>query len=156
MRERVDVSAVQGSTRFSASGAMNYPEGEMKFIWDGRGTRGPSASCRFTDDAVCISPSRIFRSLLGWPELVLPRGKIERVERMFWGRYRFRVNDQLLDGACFQPISTRRKFLAGLEALQIPVVQIERREKLRFERRTLWNQVRWGGRLHRRHLKAND
>jgi hypothetical protein len=157
-RKLANVSGVHRRARFSATGAMNYPEGEMKFIWDGRGTRGPSASCRFTDEEIRMSPIKVFRTLLGWPELVLPRQEIELVEQLFLGRYRFRVTDHLLDGACFRSTgdAARREFLAGLEAWQIPIVQIDRREKFRFERRTLWNQVRWGGRLRRRHQRTAD
>lgn len=157
MKERPNVGAVEGLDRFTASGAMNYPDGAMKFIWDGRGTRGPSASCEFAEDGVRIRPVKPIRSVVDWPELLLPREEIELVERVFFGRYRFRVTSPQLNGACFRPTGNARgRFLAGLEALQIPVVQTDSREKLRFERHTLWNQVRWGGRLRRRHQQTTD
>ena len=149
------MGAVQGWERFTARGAMNYPEGEMKFPWDGLGTRGRTATCQFTEEAVRITLSKWVR-FGGWPELVLPREEIEVVERMFVG-YRFRCIDPLLDGACFTPIGSRDRFLAGLKALRIPVVQVDWREKLRFEGRVFWNASHRGGRpLWRKRERTTD
>lgn len=88
--------------------------------------------------------------MLGWPELVLPRNKIREVEKVFFGRYRFRLDSELLDGACFRPIGGKHAFVSALEQLKIPIVNLSWTDKLAFELRTTWNQMRWGGRLRRR------
>ena len=100
---------------------MTYPEGEMRYIWEGRGTRGSAADCLITAEEIRLRPKKVFRAVLGWPELVLARENIRAVERMFFGGYRFRSDSKLLDGACFQPIGRGQAFLAALNTLGIPV-----------------------------------
>jgi hypothetical protein len=134
---------------------MNYPEGEMRYIWEGRGTRGPSAECLITAEEIRLRPKKVFRVVQGWPELVLARKDIRAAERMF-SRYRFRGDNKLLDGACFRPTGGRQAFLIALDTLGIPVRQVSWRDKLAFEWRTIWNQMRWGGRLRRRHWKREQ
>jgi hypothetical protein len=128
---------------------MTYPEGEMEYIWEGRGSRGPAARCLVTEDGIRMRLKRMFRILTNMPELVLPRGEIRAAEVMFSGRYRFRSDNSLLDGACFRPTGGGQAFRAALDALGIPVRRASVKEKLAFERRVLWNQMRWGGRLRR-------
>jgi hypothetical protein len=141
---------------FRGTGSMNYPEGEMRYIWDGRGTAGASAECFITGDGIRLRPRRAVRWSLGWPELVLPREEILGVERMFFGRNRFRSVSKALDGACFRPIGSAKEFLAALQRMGIPFSTPSRQEKLAFELRTNWNQMRWGGRLRRRHWKREQ
>jgi len=135
---------------------MNYPEGEMRYVWEGRGSRGPSADCLITADEIRLRPKRVFRAVLGYPELVLARKDIRATERMFFGRYRFRSDSKLLDAACFRPIGGREAFLTALDTLGIPVRRVSRKDKLAFELKTFWNQMRWGGRLRRRHWKREQ
>jgi hypothetical protein len=136
---------------------MNYPEGEMKFVSDGRGTRGPSAECRISETEIRLRPIRVFRAVIGWPELVLRVKDVRGVETMFFGRYRFRSNNQLIDGACFRPIDPAKSTLvAALDVIGIPSLQSSTREKLFFELRTIRNQIRWGGRGRRRHWKREQ
>lgn len=125
---------------------MTYPEGALEFKWDGRGTTGPSAACSITSAEVRLKPKAAFRRFLGWPELVLPRPQIRRVERVLFGRYRFRLDNDRLDGACFRPIGSEQAFLSALSQLMIPITKLPRRQSLAFELRMAWNQVRWGGR----------
>lgn len=134
---------------------MNYPEGEMRYVWEGRGTRG-AADCLITEDEIRLRPKEVFRAVLGWPELVLAREDIREAERMFSGRYRFGSDSKLLDGACFRPIGRAQAFLAALDTLGIPVRRVSRKDKLALELRTIWNQMRWGGRLRRRHWKREQ
>ncbi len=138
---------------FRGSGSMNYPEAEMRFIWDGRGTVGASADCIISHEGIRLRPKKLIRSLQGWPELVLPLEEIRGVERMFFGRYRFRCDCEALDGACFRPIGSKDAFLAAVQRLRIPIIHPSKRDRVAFERRTVWNQMRWGGRLRRRHWK---
>ncbi len=130
---------------------MAYPEGEMQYIWDGRGTRGPSADCVITADEIRLQPKKVIGLVFGLPELELPRKEIRGVEALFLSNYRFRLRSELLDGACFRPIGSKQAFLAALNQLNIPVIQLSRTDKLALELRTFWNQMRWGGRLRRRH-----
>ena len=132
---------------------MTYPEGAMAYLWDGRGTTGPSADCVIASTEVRLAPKKAFSSFLGWPEVVLPRAEIREAEEVFFGRYRFRLTDILLDGACFRPIGSKRGFLDALNMLRIPIAQPSTTEKLAFELKTTWNQMRWGGRRGRRHWR---
>jgi hypothetical protein len=131
------------------SGSMNYPEGQMKYIWDGRGTRGPSAHCSLNEAEVRIAPLRVFERVLGWPDIVVRRQEIRHAERLFAGRIRFRSSNTMLDGACFRPYGSSQEFAIALADLGIAVEQPSWRTRLRAEVRMLWNQVRWGGRLRR-------
>jgi hypothetical protein len=70
----------------------------------------------------------------------LPRAEIREAEEVFFGRYRFRLTDILLDGACFRPIGSKRGFLDALNMLRIPIAQPSTTEKLAFELKTTWNQ----------------
>lgn len=126
---------------------MTYPKGEMRQVWDGRGTRGPSADCVVTPSDIQLRPKKAIKAFLGWPELVLPRNDIRGVEEGFLGRYRFRLDNAVLDGACFRPIGSKHAFLTALDQLKIPIIQISWTAKLALELMTFWNQVRWGGRL---------
>jgi len=128
----------------------------MRYIWEGRGTAGSAADCLITADQIRLRPKKMFRAVLGWPELVLSREDIRAVERMFFGCYRFRSDNKLLDGACFQPIGGGRPFPAALNTLGILVRRPSWTEKLAFELTTIWNQMRWGGRLRRRHWKREQ
>lgn len=138
---------------FSGRGGMTYPEGRMKFIWDGRGITGVlSARCRMTADSVVLTPNQLYQRVFGWPELTLPREELASVEELFFGNYRFRSHDGLLDGACFRPIGSKKAFLTALSNAGIPVVSLSWTQRLRAELRIAWNQMRWGGQLRRRHL----
>jgi len=129
---------------------MNYPEGELQYIWDGRGTVGASAECAITRGEVRLQPRKAIRTSLGWPAFVLPREEVRGVERMLFGRYRFRRDSEVLDGACFRPIGSKDAFLAALRQVGIPIKDRPLSDKLAFEFRRDWNQMRWGGRLRRR------
>jgi len=135
---------------------MNYPDGEMRYIWEGRGSRGPSADCLITADEIRLRPKKVFRSLLGYPELVFAPADVRAAEAMFFGRCCFRSDSKLLDGACFRPIGGRQSFLTALNTLGIQVTPVASKEKLVFELRTFWKQMRWGGRLRRRHWKREQ
>jgi hypothetical protein len=141
---------------FRGTGSMNYPEGEMQYVWEGRGTAGSSADCLITADEIRLRPKKVFRAVQGWPEFVLKRDDIREVERMFFGRCRFRSERTAVDGACFRPIGGRQAFLAALDTLGIPVIEASTRDKVAFERRITWNQMRWGGRLRRRRWKRDQ
>ena len=101
---------------------MNYPEGEMRYIWDGRGTVGVSAECAITRGEIRLRPKKAIRESLGWPELALPRKEVRGVERMLFGRYRFRSDREVLDGACFRPIGSK-------DAFSLPCVRWESRSQ---------------------------
>src|SRR6266545_951197 len=141
---------------FHASGSMTYPEGALEFRWDGRGTTGRSADCLITTAEVRLKPKAAIRRILGWPELVLPGPQIRRVEKVLFGRYRFRLDDELLDGACFRPIGSEDGFLSALSQLKIPIMQLPKRQALIFEFRMAWNQIRWGGRGGRRKWRESQ
>ena len=80
---------------------MAYPEGEMQYIWDGRGTIGASAACVITANEIQLKPRKVIGSVLGWPELVLPRKEIRGVEALFFSDYRFRLTSELLGRSLF-------------------------------------------------------
>jgi hypothetical protein len=143
-------------TLFQGRGSMTYPEGALEFRWDGRGTTGPSAECLITSVEVRLKPKVAIRRILGWPELVLPRPQIRRVEKVLFGRYRFRLDNELLDGACFRPIGSEDGFLAALSQLRIPVIELPKEQRLAFELRKAWNQIRWGGRGGRRKWRKSQ
>jgi hypothetical protein len=69
---------------------------------------------------------------------------------MLFGRYRFRSDREVLDGACFRPIGSKDAFLAASRQVGIPITIATLSDKLGFEFRRDWNQMRWGGRLRRR------
>ena len=127
---------------------MTYPEGDMRYIWDGRGTTGPAATCSITDGEIHLMPRTGFRRVLGWPELVIPASEVSAVERVLFGRYRIRSVNQSIDGACFRPIGSSDKawFELALARSGVPLETPSAREKWRWEGRMLWNQMRWGGR----------
>lgn len=130
---------------------MTYSEGEMKFVSDGRGTAGPAATCSITPAEIVLSVRKAFRWFGDWPDVTIPIARVRGVERLWFGRYRFRSDNRLIDGACFRPIRDRESFEGGLARAAIPVVEVSGRQKLRWESRSLWNQVRWGGRSRSRH-----
>jgi hypothetical protein len=88
----------------------------------------------------------MFRRLLGWPELVDPLSQVDAVERLLFGRYRFRSVNDSIDGACFRPSGTKVAFERALAGTGVPIEAPPAREKWRLERRMLWNQMRWAGR----------
>jgi hypothetical protein len=122
----------------------------MRYIWDGRGTAGASAECAITHDEIRLQPRKAIRTSLGWPAVVLPRKEVRGVERMLFGRYRFRSDREVLDGACFRPIGSKDAFLAALRQVGIPITIAPLNDKLAFEFRRDWNQMRWEERLRRR------
>jgi hypothetical protein len=126
---------------------MTYPEGEMRYVWDGRGVSGPGATCSITDGEVRLRPRTAFGRLLGWPELVIPVSEISAVERVLFGRYRFRSVNRSIDGACFRPIGNKVPFDVALAGTGVSLEAPPALEKWRWEGRMLWNQVRWGGRF---------
>jgi hypothetical protein len=129
---------------------MTYPEGEMRYVWDGRGMKGPGATCSISSTAIALLPRWVFRRFLGWPEIVIPPADVTVVERLLFGRYRFRSCKRLIDGACFRPTRGGDVFESGLLEAGLWVVEIQREQKLRWELRMLWNQMRWGGRVRAR------
>jgi hypothetical protein len=129
----------------------------MKYVWDGRGTRGPSADCLIIEDEIRLRPKKIIRVVFGWPEVVLPRREIRAVEALFFGRHRYRSDNKLLDGACFRPSGqSKPDFLDALKTLGLPLIRPTKKEKMAFEFRNVWNQMRWGGRKGRRHWKREQ
>jgi hypothetical protein len=89
---------------------MTYPEGGLRYIWDGRGMRGPLASCSITNPEIRLLPASVLRRVFDWPELVIPFSEVSvvqpatsdggpwqlevRVER-FLGRYYVRTNQPM-------------------------------------------------------------
>lgn len=131
---------------FTGSGSMTYPESDLRWIWDGRGMRGPGATCSITDTEIRLLPRTIFRHVLGWPELVIPLSEVSGVERVLRSRYRFRSANRTIDGACFRPSGNKGPFELAIARTGLALKTPPAREKWRWERRTLWNQMRWGGR----------
>ncbi len=125
---------------------MTYPESDMRYIWDGRGMRGPGATCLITDAEIRLLPRTIFRRVLGWPELVIPVSEVSAVERVLLGRYRFRSVNHAIDGACFRPSGNKVPFELALARTGLALETPPARVTWRWERRMLWNQMRWGGR----------
>jgi hypothetical protein len=133
---------------------MTYGEGELKNLWDGLGTAGPGADCLITETEIRLRPKRIIRAIFGWPELVLPRGEIRAVEKRLFGRFRFRSDNKLLDGASFAPVASRAAFVASLNALGIPQIELSRRDRIALELRLIRNaMLRPDRRLTRRQVK---
>jgi hypothetical protein len=131
---------------------MTYPEGDMKYVWDGRGTVGSAATCSMTREEIVFSVRKMFRWFGDWPDVTIPTADVRVAERLWFGRCRFQSANRLIDGACFRPIGHREAFEVGLTRAAVPVVELSRRQKLRHEARSLWNQVRSGGRSRsRRH-----
>jgi hypothetical protein len=127
---------------FLGEGSATYPEGELEYTWEGIGSAGPVFQCLVTRDEIRMRPRKAFRVLLDWPQLVLPREDIRAAEVVLSGRYRFRSDNRLLDGACFRPVGSGPAFRAALDVLGIPVRRASMKEKLAFERRVIWNQMR--------------
>lgn len=120
---------------------MTYPEGEMKYLWEGNGSIGPSAECLITPKEIRLKLKTPFRQIWGAPELVLPREDIRHAERLFQGRYRFRSDKKLLDGACFRPIGRGQAFRAALDALGISVREVPTKDKFAYEWRVFRNSM---------------
>jgi hypothetical protein len=131
---------------FTGAGSMTYPQGDLRYIWDGRGTIGLTATCSITDAEIRIVPNSFIRRTVGWPELLIPVSEVSVVQRVLFGRYRFRSLNQRFDGACFRPIGNRRDFELAVERTGLPIETPPRLERWRWERRMTWNQMRWGGR----------
>jgi hypothetical protein len=138
---------------FRGSGSMMYPEGELKNTWDGLGTAGPAAECLISETEVRLRPKKVIRAIFEWPELVLPRDEIRGVEKGLFGRFRFRSDNKLLDGACFSPVASRAAFVASLNALGIPHIDLSRRERIALELSTIRNAMPPSRRLTRRRVK---
>src|SRR6266508_906682 len=82
---------------------------------------------------------------------------LEGTLALFFGRHRYRSDNTLLDGACFRPIGqSKPDFLDALKTLGLPLIRPTKKEKLAFEFRNVWNQMRWGGRKRRRHWKREQ
>jgi hypothetical protein len=137
-------STLQSSSQassFTGAGAMTYPEGDLRYIWDGRGMRGAGATCSITDAEIRLLPRTIFRRVLGWPELVIPVREVNAVERLLFGRYRFRSLNYSIDGASFRPSGSKVRFERALGGSCLSIETPPAREKWRRERRILWNQM---------------
>ena len=134
------------SAPYRGTGSMIYPEGDLEYIWDGRGMTGAAAICEITEGTLRLSPRKGFRATLGWPEFTLDLATVDKVEELFKRNYRFRTADQATDGVCFHPIGSRENFRAALEQRGLKIVRLSWRERVRSERHLMWNQMRWGGR----------
>jgi hypothetical protein len=141
---------------YAGSGALTYPEGALEYIWDGRGMNGPGADCIVDAARIQLKPKKVIRKFFGWPEILLPVEEIDVVERLFNKRFRFRMRESLLDGACFRPTGSEAKFAAALHAAGLSISRPPWRYKAQVELRIVWNQMRWGGRKRLRETAAPD
>jgi hypothetical protein len=141
---------------YAGSGALTYPEGALEYIWDGRGMNGPGADCIVDAAGIQLKPKKVISKLFGWPEILLPVEKIDVVERLFNKRFRFRMRDSLLDGACFRPTGSEAEFAAALQAVGLSISRPPWKYRAQVELRMIWNQTRWGGRKRRREPAASD
>jgi hypothetical protein len=113
---------------------MTYPEADLRYIWDGRGTSGSGATCSITDAEIRLAPRTIFRRGLGWPELAIPVSEVNAVERLLFGRYRFRSVNHSIDGACFRPSGSKVPFEHALAQTGLSIETPPAREKWRWKR----------------------
>ena len=144
--QSTDTSTSENKPPLMVDGSMTYPEAEMRFVWDGRGTRGRTATLTITEDEIQLAPRKTIRRMLGWPELTIPRNELETVERLWFGRYRFSSHNRHLDGTCFRPAEERDALERRLSGLGLQIADLPPGEKLRAELQMTWNQMRWGGR----------
>lgn len=134
---------------YHGSGAMKYPDGELKYVWDGRATAGNTAECTISRDEIALKPGKMIRSVLGCPEVVLPIEKIRHAEELPFVGCRFRLDDPALDMTGFSPLGSDDRFWAALEEVGIPVAHLSRRAAIRYLLGRFWWEASGGGRVWR-------
>jgi hypothetical protein len=124
---------------------MTYPEGDMRYVWDGPGMTGPVATCSITDEEIRLRPRTVFGRVLGWPELVIPASEVSAVEASCSATIGS-VGQSIHRWGVLPAQRQQAPFELALARNGVPLETLQAREKWRWEGRMLWNQMRWGGR----------